>query len=257
MIDKFNEKTMVKKMIDTGFVDKKNTVYQLITYGTYFKTKGLKEQDIEKEIISFCEKNIKDFNYVKSFDMLGRIVKGIRKREKLKEIGIMSIYKHEIDYINSLDLSLDHKKVIFTFLVLGKIQHDFKDNYYLNNPFSELFKRANVSSGKRYSILSDLNRLGIIRVGERLSIECKFIRDLQSDKNEDCMVVWDFEHIGWSYEQYLFPKKIIVCEGEDCRKIVKKNNNKQKYCKECAKKVKIKMITEMNRARREKEKGLQ
>lgn len=234
MIDKFNEKTTVKKMMKSGFVDKKNIISQLTSYGTYFKVKGCKEKEIEAEIIAFCEKNMKNFNYVKSFNTIKRVMENVKGRDRLKEIGIMNVKKHEIDYINSLDLSIDHKKMLFTFLILGKIQFDFKGNYYLNNSFSDLFKRANVAIKKKYDILGTLNKMGLIRVGERLSVECKFIKELNVENAEDCMVVWDFDHVGWSYEQHLNPKKFFICEGTECNKIFKKTNNKQKYCKECA-----------------------
>lgn len=235
MIDKFNEKTTVKKLMKYGFLSKKNLIYQLSLIGIYYKEKGSKESEVKKHIIEFCEKNMKGFNYIKNFNMIVNAVKAVKNKERLKEIGIMSVYKHEIDYINSVDFSLEYKKILFTFLILGKIQKEYRGNYYLNNPFSELFKRANVSTKNQYNILGDLKRAGIVNIGQRLAINCVFLENLEGVTSEDVLLVWDFEHIGWSFEQHLSPKSFIICDNPECKKIVKKSANNQKYCKDCSK----------------------
>lgn len=82
------------------------------------------------------------------------------------------------------------------------------------------------------NILSNLKLITIIHKG----IIClDYIKNCIED--EDVLItITDFENIGLYLDYNNHIDGVITCEN--CNKIIKVKNNKQKYCKDCAKEVK-------------------
>lgn len=85
----------------------------------------------KKELEKFCKQYIAGFNMAKHYIIFDRTLRrGSDKRNKLITISKISIYVEEFNYINSLEIGYNLKKVLFAFLVQNKLNKEF---YKLKN----------------------------------------------------------------------------------------------------------------------------
>lgn len=203
----------------------------------------------KKEFELWCNKYIPDFSIARHYRLFDKILAyGSNKKNRLIVVKEVPIYKEEFEYINSLDIGYNHKKVLFTFLVqnkLNKIVYKFKNEEELNNyyfkggrrHFKEIKEMSKIPSKIKIleDIGHDLHIYGYIESKYQGLIELHFIKKLTNNSNI-LFYVRNFHDTGWYFDYYNSDLKIKLCK--ECGEPFKISNNKQKYCNQCAKIIK-------------------
>jgi hypothetical protein len=246
-----NEFEYAENVVGNG-INLNRMFFDIKILAKHYLKNGIKYQDLENELKTFCEKNITNFNYVLYFKQIESACRYAKNNTlfKIKPIRITDI---EYNTISQVD-NVVYEKLLFTMLVLSKIgkqsyMHYIKDKlqntntkkqfkftgYYVNESIYEIFKLADVKTRnkeQRFEILSALRDLGFIDV----TLNGKIIVKLVNNHSEkDKIVISKFENFILYYMQFR-SEKVIHCEK--CKEIEKKRSNKTKYCKKCAKEIK-------------------
>jgi len=206
----------------------------------------MKSKERELNLYKFCNKYIPNFtkeNYYKSMNKALKL--GLKKHQKLVTINKIDIYKSELDYINSLEINQEYKKVMFTFLVqlkINKIIYEYKyskeyDSLYFYGGKIKYNNIKNISNIPKTMSLNDevintLSNLKLVTILHRGKISLNYIENCIHNEDEEVIFeVNDFENIGLYLDYYNNVKGIIKCEN--CGKIIRVRNNHQKFCSIC------------------------
>jgi hypothetical protein len=211
-----------------------------------YKEKGMKPKERKEVIYKFCEEKLEGFDRVTHFKMINSILNyGQNYKNKLIEIDSVPVSKNELLYIDALDTSHDYKKVIFTLLVMDKLNkkfHEIRNELRFNNEhyfggtsnYKELVTSSKVSLKQNkqiHSIIGELDKNGIIKITGNGSIKLSFIYGIEND-DEIEMHITTFDNIGYYFDLYKGENKVKKCEC--CGTPIRPKNNKHKYCKLCA-----------------------
>lgn len=221
----------------------------------------MKPKERELNLYKFCYKYIPNFQKENFYKPIKKALKtGTNKQQKLVTISKIDIYQSELDYINSLEINQEYKKVMFTFLVqlkLNKIVYEYKYNkeynvlYFYGGKikYNNIRDISNIPKTMSLNdeVINTLSNLGLVTILHRGKISLDYIKNCVPD-GEVVIEVTDFENVGLYLDYYNGVKGVIKCEG--CEKIIKISNNKNKYCKECAKEIQFNQKKEWDKTKR-------
>ena len=180
-------------------------------------------------------------------EIYSRIIEKAPKYEYVKDIEV-KIYKSELDIINSIK-NEDCRNLLFCSLVYYKWgQHIFSKNFYskVSERVMVLEDDENISKISKIMKLRKDERFALYR---ELYLKKYYIQDIIKSKNyfyipfakddgEDVvMTINSYGNILG--ELYLYNKEQGYKRCENCGEVIKKNNNKQKYCNNCSRIVNI------------------
>lgn len=155
-----------------------------------------------------------------------------------------------IDGIEITDSEMTHidtlcgrqiRRLAFTLLCLAKYWDivNPQGNHWVNSKDNEIMRMANINTSvKRQSLMYyELNQAGIIQFSKK--VDNTNVRVCFITPGKAIMTVTDFRNLGYQYLKY-HGESYFECQN--CGITVKRENKlgrKQKYCKECATKIKI------------------
>jgi len=249
---KYNELTYAELIYNSGF-QSKYIPTELKLLVLYLRDRlELKPKEREFEIYKFCNKYIPNFRKENFFKSINKALKiGLNKEEKLVEISEIDIYKSELDYINSLDVNQEYKKVLFTFLVqlklneaVYKYKHDKNydegyDAFYFSGgrkKYNNIKKISNIpiKMSLHDEVINALDNSELIKILHKGMIYLDCLKNCKEEGNI-VITITDFENIGLYLDYYNGVSGVIKCEK--CEKIIKTKANNQKYCTDCWKEV--------------------
>ena len=243
---KYDENTYAKKIFDSNKFQTKHIPTELRLLVIYYRdVLGLKPKDRKIKLYKFCEDNIPDFNKAVYYKIINRALqRGSNKKQKLVTIDKVDIYKDEVDYINSLDIKYDYKKIMFAFLVqmrLNKIMYEKRNN--------KEYKATNYFKGGKQKYK---NILSMANVSSKIDINDDFVNDLSQVENplitilykgliilnflDNCkqsgdivFVIKNYEDVGWYFDYYNHVDKVKLCAY--CEQPFKQVHGNELYCK--------------------------
>lgn len=232
----FDNDKHYQNLIDNGF-EKYLNKRDLIILCEHWLEDGLPFNSLKDNIINYCFTWNNQFNEAQNENLILSVIKQVKQNiengkpfENKKNI---IFYKSELDTL----LGIKNKKlqrVLFIMISLAKWRNA---NYiYLNSGSSiklkDIFSLANIKCTKKEQMmcLHELNENGYIDV--QLKPLLKFIIPCIVENGE---VALSFDISDNMLDELL---NITLPHCERCGKPFEKQNNKQKYCKECAKIVK-------------------
>lgn len=244
---KYNELAYAEIISEKGFQTKYiPTELRLLTL-YYRDVLKLKPKVREEKIYEFCNDYITDFKKEKYFKTINKALNtGLKKETKLIVISEIEIYTNELNYINSLDIKYEYKKVIFAFLVqckLNKIVCEYKYekdydsvNIYFkggNKKYNDIKKMANipVKMSINDEVINELSKLELITILHKGTIILECVKNCIEDGGV-AITITDYENVGLYLDFYNGVKGVKKCEKCDIPIKVIKNN--QKYCKICS-----------------------
>jgi len=255
---KYNELEYADIIYNNGFQSKYiSTELRLLVL--YFRdVLDMKIKEREFSLYKFCNEYISDFKKENYYKIINKALKiGLNKQQKLITISKVDIYKSELDYINSLEINQEYKKVMFTFLVylkLNKTIYEYKYNkvYIMQYFYGGKIKYnniKNISNIPKYMSLNDevintLDNLQLVTILHKSKISLDYIKNCIPE-GEIVIEVRDFENIGLYLDHYNGIKSVIKCQK--CQKIIKVKNNRQKYCEECWKEKERELRVDINK----------
>jgi hypothetical protein len=255
----FDEEKDAQKIFNNGFPDGKIDYSKMYLVAKFIRqTYDYGEIRLEREILRFCKEQDKNFNPVKEAGAIKKWVRSALKYD-LRKIESISVSQKEIDLIKPIDNNKE-RKLIFSILVFskalkkGSVKRDksnlkTSDNYYIHyNNFSDIIRLSrlnNVSETDLADILFKYKNYFTFYNAERELIRLDFF-DKEPHKE---IMVYDLNNI-MDYFSIVFEdhKPAALCMR--CGKEIKKNSNKQKYCKNCSKTVRQEKQRDLMRKRR-------
>lgn len=219
----------------------------------YYKHLGKDNENVEKSLYEFCEKKCNGwFNKVRHYKMIDNAVTYAFKEDSvLIQIESIEIMEKELEFIESLKYEELEKKIIFSLLVINKLNNtrakmrgfDSKNKYFggsgeysyksLMDTLNEKITRTYREKGIHKTIKL-FNDDGLTRTTNRLSLELLFL-DMIEDDDKTILKVMDFDNIGLAFEFYYGSKKVKACT--ECGKLIRITNGNKKYCDLCSTKV--------------------
>lgn len=247
---KYNQKAYVEDLLQNPFKFDSHKTYlsDLRLIGLYLRdVKKIKPTRRMMFLEAFCRENCEAYNEVGWIDTIQRAMNYSKKADqKLKKIKFPEVYDFEFNYIQSLDLSENEKRILFCSLVFYKFEKNRcnykKDNYYIPNfvlkPWN-LKKYSGIKLSKTddvayiHKTLDEKGLLGYSAKGGGQLI-ANFISNIDySQESKDSVTIVNPDNSSLYYDYFLNKKKIGFCTI--CGDIFKKTTNNQVYCKECRK----------------------
>lgn len=244
---KYKEIAYAEEIYKNGFLTKyiPTELRLLVLY--YRDVLELKPKEREYKIYEFCNKYISNFSKEKFYKTINRALNtGLKKEQKLISISSIEMFECEVNYINSLDISQEYKKVIFTFLVqlrLNKIIYEYKNTgkeynmlYFKGGTkkYNNIKKISNIPIKILLNdeVINTLENLKLITILHKGMISLDYIKNCKQE-GDIVFSITDFDNIGLYLDYYNGENNVIKCSNDGCDKLIKKSNNRQKYCKAC------------------------
>jgi hypothetical protein len=237
----FKELTYAKEIEKNGFTS--NYIkYELKILAKYYRDLGHKPKERKEMLHKFCEENLEGYNKVLHYKLINSVLNySNNKKNKLIEIESIGITEKEISFIDSSDASHVEKKVLFTLLVLDKLNKKYREtqssdgveHYFGGNMnYKLLLSSSEIKESYKnlHNIIGDLAKKGFLETVGRGSIKLSFIYGISSG-DEVSVEVNTFYNIGLYYDLHVGEKRIKKCEC--CDVPIRVKSNRSKYCSEC------------------------
>lgn len=244
-----NETKQAEHILKRGAVGSK-PASTLFLLGKYYRQKlELNKDQTSEKLHEFMRKNFKNYNSA----LWEKIIEDIsNKADKypLREIDYIGISQNELDNIANLH-NIKYEKLLFTMLCYAKLYNIMSENNngWVNTGIQELYRVARVTvkyKKDKFLYLNDLEKNGFISFSNRndnLNIRINFATD-----TDIVLKINDYRELGYEYLNYIGDGKFIRCQ--ECDRLVRKNNNRQKYCSDCYKKINSKMTNQRQKQNR-------
>lgn len=211
----------------------------------YYIDQGYSEKETRDKLDEFMLRCDPTVSLPKWSDMLDY---ALRKAKKYKAVNIdfIPISETEMSTIDKID-TVQGRRLAFTLLCLSKYWNIVNPEMrsWVINEDSEIMKLANISTSlKRQGLLyNKLNTVGLVSFSHKINntnVKVEF-----GDDNKTVLKVNDFRNLGYQYLMY-HGEPYFVCEncGIVTKRINNPKNTSQKYCRECAQKVKTRQNVE-------------
>ena len=240
-----------KEILDKGFTSK-FILSELRVLAKYYKSLDRANDEIKELIWSFCKNNLEGFNEAVHFKVINNAANFIKEdKNKLIQIDEVHISKSELEYVLSLDIEYDYKKVVFTLLVLSKLEKIYlqlrdgelkSKEYYFggHKNYRNLVGTSKITFDKKkaskvkniHDLIRVFNEKGIIEITHNGNIKLQFMYDIK--QSDDVVIsVKDYSLIGYYLDLHCEENKVKECEI--CYVPIKANSSTSKYCKVCSK----------------------
>ena len=248
---KYNELSYAEEVYKKGFLTKYFATELRLLVLYYRDVLELKPKEREFKIYEFCRKYIPNFRKEKFYKTINRALNnGGKKDQKLISISKVDIYKAELNYINSLDINQEYKKVMFTFLVqlrLNKMifeyRHDGEEynmSYFKGGikKYNNIKKMSNIPVKMLLNdeVINTLEKLDLVTIVHKGTILLDYIKNCKQE-GDVAFSISDFDNIGLYLDWYNKENKVIKCDNEGCEELFKQSNHSHKFCKVCAKEI--------------------
>lgn len=178
-------------------------------------------------------KNYPNYNSIDWQPIIEKYANSAHKYSLIECDGVW-ITENELQTIQSLNDKV-LERLSFTLLCLAKFGNikNPNNNNWVTIEDSEIYKIANISTssfdkGIRFNKLKSLGLIAYAKKINNLNIQVLYV----DDESTPVFKVGDFRALGHEWRLYK-GEKYIRCN--ECGLLVKKTNNKKKFCRECAK----------------------
>ena len=148
--------------------------------------------------------------------------------------------------------NLIKEKVLFSYLVHAKINYQIKEltNGWVRDSSKDIFYSVgiNYTSKRRELIIKDLITDGYLTTTKSIDNTTKQVC-FMALTGKLSVKIDNFEQLGLQYESLVGICDIIECER--CNQLIKKINNKIKYCKKCVKDIQLELDKEYQKNKRQ------
>jgi len=232
-----NEKQMLEKSLNDGYIDDKTTSTIKLLAKHYFSI-GQNIEQVINSIENFMDKNYHNFNIADWQNTISKSVKYVSKYNSfdLLDINKVEIYQEELEIIKDIN-NLRLEKLAFILLVYSKIynQMNKNDSNWVNSSLKDIFSdtKMAVSTKEQGLMINKLGGMGVVEVSKK--VDCTNIKVLFTKSNGDvAFEVNDFRDIVFYYLKWI-GEDISNCD--ECARLIKVNSNRQKFCPTCWKEI--------------------
>lgn len=247
----YKEMDHANAILENGFITK-YIGSELKILAKFYKKENLDSEQIKEKLHTFCKDNLHGYNKAIHYKIINAAVNFTNNlKNKLIQIDKVDISKKEIEHIDSLDISHDFKRVVFTLLVLNKLTKLYvlhkdgelksKDHYFGGyKNYRELVSLSKIKFEKRkkstvkniHDLIHLLHEKGIVEITSNGNVKLLFMYEIDED-DDFILSVTDYENIGYYYDFHHHENKVKECENKSCRKLIKITTSNNMYCKDC------------------------
>ena len=234
MIPIMNEKKYVEDLMELSKLPSEVSPNRMITLLTkYYYSSERNEQEVVDLVCSAMEKYNLKIEYYQDYLARNRIKRVFSsicngRTPLLKESDNIPLYQSEFNNIMSCSTDRE-RKILFVLYIIAR----HTDKYgWVYLPDSDIYKLANVSktSKNQPNIFYNLLQAKKIKFTKRVD-DLKVGVELSDGQEPIVLEIKEFKHMGNQLISFV-REEYKMCE--ECGKLVKKTNNKKKYCKKCA-----------------------
>jgi len=243
-----NEKEWAEKAIANRQLGRKPTETLSRVARYYHQVEGYKKREVRDKLDDYLLQCDPGASLVKWSDRLDGLARSVDKYPLIDIVGV-EITEDELRVIESLP-GRQPRRLAFVLLCMAKYWclANPKSNGWINTPDKEIMKMANINTSIRRQslILHDMREAGIIRFSKKvdsLSIQVLFM----TPDSQTVLHISDFRNLGNQYLQYC-GESYLQCA--QCGLTIKKQNNKHRYCSDCAAEMYVKKSVESVMRRR-------
>ena len=234
-----NEKEWAEQLLRDRELGKK-PYETLCCVAKYYKNEGYSKSEIRKLLEGFLLKCDPPASVVAWSGTLDNAVKCSAKYPLIM-INHICVSRPEMEIIDSLP-GRQLRRLAFTLLCIAKYRYAVapQTNYWVGTPDNEILKMANINTSiKRQSAMfGQLKDLGMIRFSKQvdnLSVQVLFVKD-----GDTAAEITDFRNLGYQYMKIHGEPYFECCNCGITTKVNKPGVGRpQKYCSDCAAKIKI------------------
>lgn len=248
-VENYRQKERAVQIFGHGFQSDKKSErnMELKLLALYLRDECLmKPREIEAHITAFCQQYCEDYHFRAYYKMIeGACKYAANKENVLIQINSLPVYQSEVEYIDSLDLPYEHKKVMFTILMMKKLdkecfeqrrqggeETEYKMGYLSADDDKLRFLKKTSGAASKTDIPRDIfyywREAGFIRVSYA-GFVLNFM-DQMDHAGAEVMKVEHFDCFG-SYWDLLFKGQHMgLCKV--CSKPFRKSSGNQCFCKE-------------------------
>lgn len=239
---KYCEKDYARMVYEKGFQTKHIPTELKLVLLHIRDEVGVARKDLKQALIDFCAAHDETFNLAIWYRRINDAVNfAMDKKNRLINIEEIAVTEGEAEYIDSLPVEHDYKKLFFTFLVqmkLNKTVSEFKNG----SPYTTMFFKGGM---KRYNEVKKM-----ANVPAKLDINANFVRDMSAagyisiyynglikhnwlegckEAGEAVIHVKDYENVVVYWDYYKGVKGTRLCK--ECQQPFKVSPQCKTYCK--------------------------
>lgn len=245
-MEHFRQRDMAQKILGHGFQAPNASMwgYELKLLALYLRDQyGMKPSSIKAYLDVFCHDHIRDYHYRSCYRMIDAACKYAQDRKNaLIQIDRIDVTEGEAGYIRALDMPYDHKKAMFTLLVIKKLDALCYEKRHAGSRYGmgylsadeekmRFFRQASCLPPKiniPRDILFRWREMGLIRVTHAGFI-LDFMERMPAD-GETAVSVRHFDCIGLYWDKLEHPEQTGECAV--CGKPFRKIRGGRIYCPE-------------------------
>lgn len=262
----FDERTEAVNILTNGFEDGKINYSKMYVVAKYLRESlGFGKIRLERELVDFCKKQDSNFNPIVEGEQIKKWVKSAMNYN-LRIINSVFLTKQEIDFLKNIEVAKD-RKILYVTLVLSKAlkkknskkgksdSQKESQNYYIRySNFGDIIKLSKISKLTEIQLAKIFNKHK--DCFKFYSPEKELIKlEYASPDSKEGYEISNLSNLTESYLSFFENiKDLSICES--CKSTFEKNNNKQKRCKECSKKIKREQKKDWIKEARKKSKKL-
>ncbi len=221
---------------------------------------GMDRAGVRRRVVEVCKNSIPDYNEARYYGVINYAVReAFKKNNHLISVDEIPVYKGELDYIDSLPLNRECRKVMLALLVSYKLSKTVYERFnplpYTNmcfgggkSRYNELKKISNIPSSMdiNTAVISALSEARLINIIHSGLISLDWIYNT-SETGDIVLRITDFLNIGLYYDRLHGDRNIKECSI--CGGLYRAKTNNQRYCcKDCS--IEADLIKARARARR-------
>lgn len=246
-----NEYDWAEKAIKDKVLGKKpyETLSRVAKYYTYKNYTRKEVRRMLDEFLLQCEPTASLVMWSNTLDSAAKYA----AKYPLVMIDRIVITEPEMKRIDSLP-GKQVRRLAFALLCIAKYRVSISENtnYWVGTPDNEIMKMANINTSikRQSSMFGQLKDLGMIRFSKQ--IDNLSVQVLFAENGNPVMSITDFRNLGYQYMRYHGGPYFECTHCGITEKITNPGvGRKQKYCKDCAAKVKIQQsVNAVMRSRR-------
>lgn len=198
---------------------------------------GYSKSDTRKMLETYVLRCIPDANILLWQDLIDKNMRAAG-RYPLVELDYVPVYRKELEICNNLE-GIQMRRLMFTLICLARYGNmvSVSNNNWVNRQEKDILNLANleVTVKRRSLMFNTLRDIGLIGFSRRVDNLNVNVKCLSIDALDELAVqVTDFRNLGY---QYMRSTGTPSLECSVCGAVIPRKNNRQLYCRECAKEV--------------------
>ena len=226
-----NEREWTEQMIAAQSLGTSPTI-TLGRLARYYYSQGYKKRNIQRMLEEYLVRCNPYVTLSRWADTLAYCARTCDKYP-LHEIDHIGITQSELDAIATAE-TINQRKLLFTLLCLAKYNNmvNPRNNNWVSQDAKVVFPLANITmnSARKNTMINKLwiaGRVTFSQIVDNTNLNVSIV----DDEGEEVLQVTDMRNLGNQYMMYCGEPYI---ECAECGLVIRKANNKHKYCKDCA-----------------------